>query len=102
MGVPFGIHPETRVIQFSVVDLSRDGHTFLLLDQSGLLHVARADSATLERDEVLLGRDAKLGNHVLMTAQTHSAMNVDFQAVGCTQLQALVLLHPQQGSAALR
>lgn len=98
MGVPYRVHPETTVIKFSVVDLSRDGHTFLLLDQTGLLHVARhvarTDGTALEREEVLLGRDAKLGNHVLMTAHTHSPMSVDFQAVGCTQMQALALLHP--------
>jgi hypothetical protein len=82
------------VITYTVVDLSRDGSRFLLQDPGGMLHVARADGLALLRDDVLLGREAKLGTHLLVTADTHKPLPVSFEAVACTQAQALALLHP--------
>ena len=88
------------MIKYSVVDLSRDGYIFCLRDQLGHLHVARGQGQRLDREAELLGREAKLGNHVLMAADTHVPMHVNFEAVGCTQLQALALLHPAPGAQA--
>lgn len=82
------------MIKYSVVDLSRDGSIFSLRDQSGHLHVARVQGQMLDREAELLGREAKLGTHVLMAADTHVPMHVKFEAVACTQMQALALLHP--------
>ncbi len=86
------------MIKYSVVDLSRDGSIFSLRDQRGHLHVARVEGQMLDRDAELLGREAKLGTHVLMASDTHMPMHVNFEAVGCTQMQALALLHPTPGA----
>ena len=80
------------MIQFRVVDISRDGSTVLLQDEHKALHVARVHGPAPDRSQTLMGREAKLGSHILMA--DHSPMRVEFRAVGCSQLDALTLLHP--------
>jgi hypothetical protein len=83
---------EFVLIQYSVVDVSRDGSSVLLQDEHKALHVARVHGPTPDRNQVLKGRDAKLGSHILMADNT--PMRVEFLAVACSQLDALTLLHP--------
>lgn len=82
------------MITYTVVDVSRDGRSFSLQDPGGTLHVARANGLAPACDEVLLGREAKLGTHLLVATDTRQPMHVTFEAVACTQAQALALLHP--------
>lgn len=82
------------MLDYQVVDLSGDGHMVLLVDASGQLHVARIRGATPVREERLVGRQAKLGAHLLLAGARRTPICVEFEAVACTQGQALDLVHP--------
>lgn len=99
------------MITFTVEDLGPDGQRLSLRDQHGQLHVARVlsrgrdartdragdgmtDPAVPEVHDGLFGQEAVLGERVLVNQATHKPVPVRFEALGCTQGQALELLHP--------
>ena len=82
------------MIRYEVVDLSRDGTLMSLLDAAGQLHVARLRGAEVQRDEVLHGRPAKLGAHLLLAEGRRTPLRVSFESLACSQDQALALMHP--------
>lgn len=83
------------MISFTVVDVGNDRKTFAVRDPEGQLHVARATGPCPGIDDTLLGQAAALGVHLLVGSTSHQPLRVDFSAVGCSQGQALGLLHPQ-------
>lgn len=86
--------PSTRsMIRYRIIDLSRDGSRMSLRDADGMLHVARLWMPLL-RDDILRGRRAKLGAHLLLMDGTNAPTHIRFEALACTQAQALDLLHP--------
>lgn len=82
------------MISYTVVDVGSDGQTFAVRDAQGQLHVARASGPCPAIDDALTGQQAALGVHLLVGSVSHLPVRVDFAAVGCTQGQALTLLHP--------
>lgn len=85
--------------RYEVGDVSADGQRVLLVDASGQPHVARWRGAAPARGDRLLGRQAKLGAHVLLAGAGGTPMRVDFEALNCTQDQALALMHPMPPAA---
>lgn len=86
--------PSARpMIRYRIVDFSRDGSLMSVRDAEGLLHVARLWTPLL-RGDTLRGRRAKLGAHLLLTEGTNMPTHIHFEALACTQAQALELLHP--------
>ncbi len=82
------------MITYRVEDLGNDGHRFSVRDQHGHLHVARATGATPELGDGLFGQEAALGARVLVHEGRNTPMQVRFEALDCSQGQALDLLHP--------
>jgi hypothetical protein len=82
------------MISYTVVDVGSDGQSFAVRDAHGRLHVARATGPCPDIDDALLGQEAALGVHLLVGSPSHLPVRVDFAAVGCTQGDALTLLHP--------
>jgi hypothetical protein len=82
------------MITYRVEDLGNDGHRFSVRDQHGHLHVARAVGATPGLGDGLLGQEAALGVRVLVHEGSNAPMQVSFEALVCSQGQALDLLHP--------
>lgn len=83
------------MIEYQVIDISGDGTLMSLQDDGGRLHVARIGDGTAPlREDCLLGRQAKLGPHLLLVGERRTPIRVHFEAVACTQDQALALMHP--------
>ena len=82
------------MITYTVEDLASDGHRFSLRDEHGQLHVASARGQAPALDAGLLGQEAALGARVLVDGVSHTPLQACFEAIGCTQGQALDLLHP--------
>lgn len=80
--------------RFEVIDLSPDGEHASLLDADGQLHVARLQGCRLRRDDVLHGREAKPGAHLLLADPDRRPLHVCFKLVRCSQDDALALMHP--------
>lgn len=82
------------MITFRVEDLGSDGHRFSVRDEHGRLHVARTAGPTPVLDAGLLGQEAAPGMRVLVDSSSNTPLQVQFEAVNCSQGQALDLLHP--------
>ncbi len=86
------------MIRYQVVDLSRDGALMSVRDGDGRLHVARLRGAEVGRNDILRGRPAKLGAHLLLAEGRLALLRVSFESLACTQDQALALMHPTHGT----
>lgn len=84
------------MIRYQVVDLSRDDALISLRDTAGQLHVARLRCAEVDREDMLQGRQAKLGAHLLLTEDRNTPLYLNFESLACTQEQALALMHPAE------
>jgi hypothetical protein len=71
------------MIRYQVVDLSRDGALMSVQDGDGLLHVARLRGAEVGRDDILHGRRAKLGAHLLLAEGRLTPLRVSFESLAC-------------------
>ncbi len=80
--------------RYEVIDLSPDGELASLQDADARLHVARLQGCHVRRGDVLHGRAAKPGAHLLLTDPRRMPLRVCFESVGCTQEKALALMHP--------
>ncbi len=83
-----------QMMRYQVVDLSVDGHRVLLRDADLQLHVMHHQGHPLVREQVLSGRRAKLGAHVLIALDRGRPLLATFDSVACSQGDALALLHP--------
>lgn len=88
------IESSVLMVDYQVIDLSGDGRRVLLLEASGPWHVARIRGLAPGLGDHLVGRQAKLGAHLLLGGVRRTPICVDFEAVACTQDQALLLMHP--------
>lgn len=82
------------MMRYQVLDLSVDGRRVLLRDAERQLHVMRHEGSPLARDELLSGRRAKLGAHVLIALNRGRPLHATFDFVACSQGDALMLMHP--------
>lgn len=82
------------MIDFRVEDIGQDGCRVSLRDVHGHLHVARLTGPAPEVGDTLFGQEALAGARVLVHKVTNKPVAVHFEALGCTQSQALDLLHP--------
>lgn len=79
---------------FEVMDIGRDGDLVSLQDGGGQLHVARLLGVAPLRQDLLHGRQAKLGAHLLLAEGRGVPLQVRFEAVACSQDEALERMHP--------
>lgn len=79
---------------YQVVDLSPDGRLASLLDADAVLHVARLHGCALRREDRLRGDDARPGAHLLLMDAHGRPLHLSFESVGCSQDDALRLMHP--------
>jgi hypothetical protein len=82
------------ISRYQVVDLSIDGFLAALQDANGQLHVARLMGCRLHRGDALQGSPASLGTHHLHLDARLAPLRLRFERVGCSQDDALLLLHP--------
>lgn len=86
------------MINFRVEDLGQDRQRVSLRDEHGQLHVARLNGApgspAPDVGDALFGQEPQLGARVLVQQLSNKPLSVHFEALGCTQSQALDLLHP--------
>ena len=82
------------MITFTVEDVGHDGRRASVRDQHGQLHVVRLLNGAAEVGDGLFGQEAVMGARVLVNQASHKPLQLRFEALGCTQGQALELLHP--------
>jgi hypothetical protein len=88
------------MITFTIEDVGHDGHRASVRDQHGQLHIVRITGSQPEVGDSLFGQEALMGARVLVNQASHKPLQVRFEALGCTQGQALELLHPLSRVAA--
>lgn len=87
------------MINFRVEDLGQDGQRLSLRDERGQLHVARLSGPAPEVGDAFFGQEPLRGARVLVQQTSNKPLTVHFEALGCTQSQALDLLHPAAAGA---
>ena len=95
---PQSVNGRGLISRYQVVDLSIDGFLAALQDAEGRLHVARLMGCQLYRGDALQGSPATLGTHHLHVDARLAPLRLRFERVGCTQDDALALLHPVRPS----